>query len=195
MPLSGIKIAVGQPGEYVSATSGLLLITSAGLAWLQEVTSVYAVLVLQDYHLGSTNWYDIGTVNLLAAISGPDGFYAGGTKLNSDAIYWALTLFYSYRTYGDGPLLDNAKDAWDIVYTNAFITPGDAANGSGAGRNVSFLPPENCVGGAGLSFLSMASVTEWAYRNIFRRCIQCQHGISSNCMTPFNVCPGSKHSK
>lgn len=117
------------------------------MAFLQEVTSVYAAFALQDYYLGNSTWRDFEIDHLPAAVQGKDGFFAGGTKLSSDAIYWGLTLFYSYRTYKNSIFLDHATDAWNIIYNSTFITPSDAASGSGASRNVSFLPPSNCTGG------------------------------------------------
>ncbi|KZV70986.1 hypothetical protein PENSPDRAFT_752121 [Peniophora sp. CONT] len=128
-PFSVLDISVGKPG----------------LPWLQEVTSVYAVLALQDYYTGNSSWGDIGTVNFPAAIQGKNGFWASGAKLYSDVIYWGLAFFYAHRTYNEPVLLSNAVDAWNILYDGAFITPDNAASGSGAGRNVSFLPPANCT--------------------------------------------------
>ena len=74
------------------------------------------------------------------------GLYAiGSSRLNSDAIYWALVFFYAYRTYKDPLLLDLAKTAYNQTYSTAFIDIDAASSGIGAGRNVSFLPPPNCT--------------------------------------------------
>ncbi|KZV73155.1 hypothetical protein PENSPDRAFT_683188 [Peniophora sp. CONT] len=130
-PLSTLTIGVGQPG----------------MAFLQEVTTVYAAFALQDYYLGNSTWYDLEVDHLPAAVEGSSGFFAGSAKLSSDAAYWGLTLFYSYRTYKNSVFLDHAMDAWNIIYNSTFITSDDATSGSGAGRNVSFFPPSNCTGG------------------------------------------------
>ncbi|VDC04950.1 unnamed protein product [Peniophora sp. CBMAI 1063] len=120
---------------------------STGLAQLQDVTSLFALLALQDYYSGNVSWRTQGTDNLQAYID-KYGFFAQGKQaLYSDAIYWGLGIFYSYRTYKDPALMALAVSAWETTYTGAFITPSEAVSGQGAGRNVSFLSPTNCTGG------------------------------------------------
>ena len=116
------------------------------MPWLQDVVSVYATLALQDYYTSNNSFSDIETVNFPAAIRGKSGYFASsGAQLNSDAIYWGLAFYYAYRTYKQPDLLQNAVDSWTILYNSAFITPADAASGTGAGRNITFLPPSNCT--------------------------------------------------
>ncbi|VDB96010.1 unnamed protein product [Peniophora sp. CBMAI 1063] len=130
-PLSKIQISIGTPG----------------LPHLQEITSLYAVLALQDFYSGNGTWHDLGAVNLPTEILGSHGFFSGKAKLHSDVIYWGLTYFYAHRTYNEDILLQNAVEAWNIVYSGGFIDPTAAATSSGAGRNVSFPPSSNCTGG------------------------------------------------
>ncbi|KZV73130.1 hypothetical protein PENSPDRAFT_750421 [Peniophora sp. CONT] len=132
LPFSTLDVAVAQPG----------------FPEIQEVTSTYALLALQDYYSGNSTWRDMGTVNLPTNIQGPNGFFDGTHgKFYSDVVYWGLTFFYSFRTYNKSDLLDNAVESWNIVYSGAFIGVSTAASSSGAGRNVSFPPSSNCTGG------------------------------------------------
>ena len=123
-----------------------------GLPSVDDIISVYAVLSLQDYYNKSMTWRDIACDGLQAYIQ-KNGFWGDGVEVSSDVNYWGIALFYSYRAYNDTQLLDIAENAWSVTYSNAFITPGDAASGSGAGRNVSFLPPSDCAGGTALVLL------------------------------------------
>lgn len=66
-------------------------------------------------------------------------------RLNSDAIYWGLAFYYAYRTYNQTLMLDLAKSAYTTTYEAAFINASAAFTGTGAGRNVSFLPPAGCT--------------------------------------------------
>ena len=74
------------------------------------------------------------------------GFYGSQDVkiINSDPAYWALEAFYAYRTYKSPGLLDIAKSVYNLTYSNAFINVSAAASGTGAGRDVSFVPPEGC---------------------------------------------------
>ncbi|KZV64452.1 hypothetical protein PENSPDRAFT_757266, partial [Peniophora sp. CONT] len=116
------------------------------LPQLKYLTSVFAVLILQDYYSGNSTWNSTVT-NSLLEYRQQYGFYGQppGT-LNSDAIYWGLAFFYAYRTYRQQSLLDEAIAAYNTTYMNAFITPSAAVNGTGIGRNVSFSPPPDCTG-------------------------------------------------
>ncbi|KZV60269.1 hypothetical protein PENSPDRAFT_760104 [Peniophora sp. CONT] len=132
LPFSTIKVAVAQPG----------------FPDIIEVTSTYALLALQDYYSGNSTWSDMGTVKLPTNIQGPNGFFDDTHgKFYSEVAYWGLTFFYSFRTYNNSTLLDNAIESWNIVYSGAFISPSNAESSSGAGRNVSFPPSSNCTGG------------------------------------------------
>lgn len=102
---------------------------------------------MQDYYSGNTSWRTDGVDNMDAYIRKNNFTGNGVPSLWSDVTYWGLALFYSYRTYKDSRLMDLAVSAWDETYNNAFITPEVAASGSGAGHNVSLLPPSNCTGG------------------------------------------------
>ncbi|KZV73157.1 hypothetical protein PENSPDRAFT_733138, partial [Peniophora sp. CONT] len=109
---------------------------------LQYITSVYALLALQDYYSGNSNWTKAGTSQLQAFMA-QHGQWGPGAKLYSDRAYWGLALFYSYRTYKQDYLLRYAENAWGSVYDSAFITLNNATSGSGGGRNISFLPPSD----------------------------------------------------
>ena len=101
--------------------------------------------MLQDYYAGTSAWHHIGTVDILTATEGSHGYFSASGNHYSDVSYWGLAFFYSYRSYQDSTILATAVNIWNIVYSEAFITPDDAASGSGAGRNVTFSPPADCA--------------------------------------------------
>ena len=105
------------------------------------------MIALQDYYSGNSSWHDVVYSGMQTYYKQFDLYAIGSSRLNSDAIYWALVFFYAYRTYRQPDLLDIAEYAWNILYTGAFITPADAASGSSPARNVSFSLPPNCTGG------------------------------------------------
>ncbi|VDC04949.1 unnamed protein product [Peniophora sp. CBMAI 1063] len=118
----------------------------------RDITSLYAVLALQDYYSGNSSWRTDVVDNMQAYIArnnftGGDGIL----PLYSDVLYWGLALFYSYR---------------NETYNNAFITPGDAASGTGLGRDVSFLPPSNCTGGTFAGGVFYMDGSDYTYVNM-----------------------------
>ncbi|KZV73152.1 hypothetical protein PENSPDRAFT_320110 [Peniophora sp. CONT] len=114
---------------------------------LVDVTSVYAILAQQDYYRGNTAWRTLVTDGLQAMIQGKTHFYSPVAELSSDVNYWGLTFIYAFRAYNQKSLLGHAVDAWNLTYSTAYITLDEEASGSGAGRNISLVPPANCSGG------------------------------------------------
>ncbi|KZV76054.1 hypothetical protein PENSPDRAFT_680511 [Peniophora sp. CONT] len=109
---------------------------SNDLPRVQDITSIYALLALQDYYSGNSTWLNsTGTDNLQAYIK-KNGLYGIGQQLYSDVSYWGLTFFYTYRTYKEQFLLDYAVSAWNTIYSDAFVTPDDAAKGLAVWANV-----------------------------------------------------------
>ena len=113
------------------------------LSRVQDITSIYAVLALQDSYSGKSTWSNT-VLNGIQAYTKQNGFYGVPPVINSDGIYWVITFFYAYRTYKQEFLLDLAVQAYNETLA-AFITPQVAAAGVGAGRNVSFNPPPGCT--------------------------------------------------
>ena len=119
----------------------------ADLPQLRFFGSTFAVLALQDYYSGNSTWSSKVVTGLPDYLDAYDYYGKPPNTVNSDSIYWGLTLFYAYRTYRQQSLLDLAVNAWNMTYNSGFITPDNAATGTGAGRNVSFLQPSNCTAG------------------------------------------------
>ncbi|VDB92041.1 unnamed protein product [Peniophora sp. CBMAI 1063] len=111
---------------------------------VQGVTSMYAVLTLQDYYSGNTTWART-IVDSMQLRNSQYGIYGPPPAINSDGIYWGLAYFYAYRAYKQRPLLDLALSAYNATYWAGFVTPQDAIDGSGAGRSGSFLPSASCT--------------------------------------------------
>jgi hypothetical protein len=59
---------------------------------------------------------------------------------------WGLGFYYAYRAYKQQNLLDSAMLATNMTM-KSFITPADAAVGTGAGRNISFAAGSSCSTG------------------------------------------------
>ena len=115
-----------------------------GLQNTQQITSTLAVLTLQDYYSGKTTWSSEVTDAMQKRYI-EYGFYAGQISLNSDSAYWALALYYAYRTYGrQESLLNITKYAYNLAYANSYINASAAINGTGVGRSVSFAHPSSC---------------------------------------------------
>ena len=114
----------------------------------QDITSAYALLALQDYYSGNSTWNNTVT-NGIQAYNKQYGLYNNPDQLvtNSDAIYWGIVFYYAYRTYRQPFLLNLAVEAYNATYLYGFVTPQDAASGTGAGRNGSFLPLPGCTNG------------------------------------------------
>ncbi|KZV73594.1 hypothetical protein PENSPDRAFT_682722 [Peniophora sp. CONT] len=107
---------------------------------LRYFSSVFSVLALQDYYSGNTTWSE-NVVNGMQVYYDQYGIYRPSPTIkavNSDAVYWGLAFFYAYRTYRQTALLNLAKIIYNATYSDAFITPGVAASGNGAGRGAPF---------------------------------------------------------
>ncbi|KZV73153.1 hypothetical protein PENSPDRAFT_683186 [Peniophora sp. CONT] len=114
---------------------------------LSHVTSVYALLALQDYYSGNTTWRDAVVGGLVAGTQGRTGFYSANRESSENVNYWGLAFIYAFRAYKEQSLLEHAMDAWNLTYSSAYITPSAEVSDSGAGRNISFVPSASCSGG------------------------------------------------
>ena len=120
-------------------------------ATVQFVASFFGGLALQDYHNGDTAWIENVTQAMPAYIQ-RNSVYGNPSNWSADANYWSLAFYYAYRTYKQEFLLDTAVNIYEKTYLAYFITPSDAASGTGAGRNVSFNPPPSCLQGVSSDF-------------------------------------------
>ncbi|VDB95877.1 unnamed protein product [Peniophora sp. CBMAI 1063] len=125
---------------YGAANTLYHQIGNTGQRTAQYRSNYYAVLALQDYYSGNTTWMAYVTPSMQSYYQ-QIGVYGNNLGWSGDANYWALAFYYAYRTYKQEVLLETAISIYNATYAAAFITPNDAAAGTGAGRNVSFALP------------------------------------------------------
>ncbi|KZV77387.1 hypothetical protein PENSPDRAFT_747114 [Peniophora sp. CONT] len=152
----------------VDPTSG---VTPGAIPEVQHLSSLFAVLAIQDYYSGNTTWVDTLTKVMPEYISKHGLYNDPNAGWSGDANYWALAFYYAYRTYGQGSLLNTAIEIYNTTYAASFITSTAAANGTGVDRSVSFDVPSTCP--AGTSFAGGVFRSNGAVASVIDVCAEC----------------------
>ncbi|KZV77391.1 hypothetical protein PENSPDRAFT_679560 [Peniophora sp. CONT] len=132
-----------------------------GIPTVQYLSNVFSVLAIQDYQTRNNSWVSTVPKGMQDYYTS-HGVYGDPPGRSGDANYWALAFYYAFRAYKQDFLLVTAKEIYANTSATCFIAPSAAANGTGAGRNVSFTPPSGCANGdfAGGVFVTNAVLND-----------------------------------